>query len=61
MSKKVKKRSIEEVKIEISKFTHLNDLLTTSKWCYIWVKKRKLNYLLNGLLYKNGKSFGEKD
>ncbi len=61
MSKKVKKRSIEEVKNEILKFTHLNDLLIKSKWCYIWVKKRKLDYLLHGLLYKNGKSFQEKD
>jgi hypothetical protein len=61
MIKRVNKRSLEEIKREISKFTSLNQLITKSKWCYIWVKKRKLDYLLNGLLYKNGKSFKEKN
>ena len=54
---KKKKRSLEEVKSEISKFKYLNDLIVNSKWCYIWIKKRKIDYLMNGLLYKNGKSF----
>lgn len=57
MIKKRKNRNLEEIKSEISKFTYLNDLLENSKWCYIFVKKRKLDHLLNGLLYKNGKSF----
>jgi hypothetical protein len=61
MIKRVNKRSLEEIKNEISKFTSLNELITKSKWCYIWVKKRKLNYLLNGLLYKNGKPFKEEN
>lgn len=60
MTKKKKNRNLEDIKSEISKFTYLNDLLENSKWCYIWIKKRKLDYLLNGLLYKNGKPFQTK-